>query len=175
MHLLRLLGYVVFMSLFAATAKAAALVVPTPDQIPRVKPGQTPSLEARRMSCWVQDTRAHAPLGKAYVVLTDVQNQESTKAVKKLLSHHKGKLLKVSSLKNLSSDPKAREQLRLQLIKLKPRYVAVVPRLQSYRENTLLALWDVFTRLDEDPYLDVYPARVRAGSHIRHDRGVGPR
>ena len=118
MHLLRLLGYVVFMSLFAATAKAAALVVPAPDQIPRVKPGQTPSLEARRMSCWVQDTRAHAPLGKAYVVLTDVQDQESTKAVKKLLSHHKGKLLKVSSLKNLNSDPKAREQLRLQLISL---------------------------------------------------------
>ena len=95
MHLLRLLGCVVFMSLFAATAKAAALVVPTPDQIPRVKPGQTPSLEARRMSCWVQDTRAHAPLGKAYVVLTDVQDQESTKAVKKLLDHHKGKLLKL--------------------------------------------------------------------------------
>jgi len=162
MHLLRLLGCVVFLFSFAVPAKSATLVVPTPDQIPRVKPGQTPALQARRMSCWVQDTRAHAPLGKAYVVLTDVQDQESTKAVKKLLSHHKGKLLKVGSLQKLSSDPKAREQLRLQLIKLKPRYVAVVPQLQSYRENTLLALWDIFTRLDEDRYLDVYPGLLVA-------------
>ena len=114
------------------------------------------------MSCWVQDTKAHAPLGKAYVVLTDVQDEVSTKAVKKLLNHHKGKLLKVGNLKNLSSDPKAREQLRLQLAKLKPRYVAVVPQLQSYRENTLLALWDVFTRLDEDRFLDVYPGLLVA-------------
>ena len=157
MHLLRLFSCVVSMSLIAVPSKAAKLVIPTPDQIPRVEPGQTPSLEARRMSCWVQDTRAHAPLGKAYVVLTDVQDAASMSAVKKLLSHHKGKLLKVSSLKNLNSDSKSREQLRMQLIKLKPRYVAVVPQLQSYRENTLLALWDVFTRLDEDRYLDVYP------------------
>ena len=114
------------------------------------------------MSCWVQDTQAHAPLGKTYVVLTDVRDQVSTKAARKLLSHRKGKLLNLGSLKNLSSDPKAREQLRLQLIKLKPRYVAVVPQLQSYRENTLLALWDVFTRLDEDPYLDVYPGLLVA-------------
>ena len=163
MQLLRLLCCVLFLSLFAAShVKAAALVIPTPEQIPRVKPGQTPTMQARRMSCWVQDTKAHKPLGKAYVVLTDVQDQVSTKAVKKLLSHHKGKLLKVSSLKNLNSDSKAREQLRLQLVKLKPRYVAVVPQLQSYRENTLLALWDVFTRLDEDPYLDVYPGLLVA-------------
>ena len=162
MHLLRLFSCVVFMSLIAVPSKAAKLVIPTPDQIPRVEPGQTPSLEARRMSCWVQDTRAHAPLGKAYVVLTDVQDAASMSAVKKLLSHHKGKLLKVSSLKNLNSDSKSREQLRMQLIKLKPRYVAVVPQLQSYRENTLLALWDVFTRLDEDLYLDVYPGLLVA-------------
>ena len=38
------------------------------------------------MSCWVQDTRAHTPLGKAYVVLTDVQDAASMSAVKKLLS-----------------------------------------------------------------------------------------
>ena len=111
MQLLRLLCCVLFLSFFAAShVKAAALVIPTPEQIPRVKPGQTPTMQARRMSCWVQDTKAHKPLGKAYVVLTDVQDQVSTKAVKKLLSHHKGKLLKVSSLKNLNSDSKAREQ-----------------------------------------------------------------
>ena len=118
MHLLRLFSCVVSMSFIAVPSKAAKLVIPTPDQIPRVEPGQTPSLEARRMSCWVQDTRAHAPLGKAYVVLTDVQDAASMSAVKKLLSHHKGKLLKVSSLKNLNSDSKSREQLRMQLIKL---------------------------------------------------------
>ena len=157
MHLLRFFGWVVFLWLLAPHVKAATLVIPTPDQIPRVKPGQRPTIEARRMSCWVQDTKAHKPLGKTYVVLTDVQDQESTKAVEKLLVHHKGELIKLDSLKNLSSDPKAREKLRLQLIKLKPQYVAVVPQLQSYRENTLLALWDVFTRLDEDRYLDVYP------------------
>ena len=162
MHSFRLITYVVLFSFFVLHTNAANLVVPTPDQIPRVKPGQTPSLEARRMSCWVQDTRAHAPLGKAYVVLTDVKDDSSMSAVKKLLSHRKGKLLKVGSLQNLNSNPKARAQLRLQMIKLKPRYVAVVPQLQSYRENTLLALWDVFTRLDEDPYLDVYPGLLVA-------------
>jgi len=161
MRILGLLGYVIFL-LAAPHVIAAALVIPTPDQIPRVKPGQTPNIEARRMSCWVQDTKGHKPLGKAYVVLTDVEDPRSTKAVKKLLDHHKGKLLKVGTLKNLSSDPHVREQLRLQLMKLKPRYVAVVPQLQSYRENTLLALWDVFTRLDEDRYLDVYPGLLVA-------------
>ncbi|MDG2213508.1 MAG: hypothetical protein P8M70_06750 [Verrucomicrobiota bacterium] len=163
MHLLRFLACVFSLPFFAAPhAKAAALVIPSPEQIPRVKPGQTPTMQARRMSCWVQDTKEHKPSGKAYVVLTDVQDQASTKAVNKLLAHHKGKLLKLGSLKNLSSDSKAREQLRLQLIKLKPRYVAVVPQLQSYRENMLLALWDVFTRLDADPYLDVYPGLLVA-------------
>ncbi len=162
MHLGRLFVWALFSSLFVIPAKSATLVVPTPDQIPRVKPGKIPSLQARRMSCWVQDTKAHQPLGEAYVVLTDVQDQVSTKAVNNLLDHRKGKLLKLGSLKNLSSDPRAREQLRLQLIKLKPRYVAVVPQLQSYRENTLLSLWDVFTRLDEDPYLDVYPGLLVA-------------
>jgi len=162
MHLGRLFVYALSLLFIATPAKSATLVIPTPDQIPRVKPGQTPTMQARRMSCWVQATKEHPPLGKAYVVLSDVQDQASTKAVNKLLAHHKGKLLKVSSLKNLSSDPKAREQLRLQLIKLQPRYVAVVPQLQSYRENTLLALWDVFTRLDEDPYLDVYPGLLVA-------------
>ncbi len=162
MHLGRLFVYALSLLFIATPAKSATLVVPTPDQIPRVKPGQTPTMQARRMSCWVQDTKEHQPLGKAYVVLTDVQDQASIKAVDKLLDHHKGKLLKLGSLKNLSSDPKAREQLRLQLIKLKPRYVAVVPQLQSYRENMLLALWDVFTRLDADPYLDVYPGLLVA-------------
>ena len=162
MHSFRLITCVVICSFFALYTNAVDLVVPTPDQIPRVKPGQTPTMQARRMSCWVQDTRAHTPLGKAYVVLTDVQDAASMSAVKKLLSYRKGKLLKVRSLEKLSSDPKAREQLRLQLIKLKPQYVAVVPQLQSYRENTLLALWDVFTRLDEDRYLDVYPGLLVA-------------
>ena len=162
MHSFRLITCVVFFPFFALHTNAADLVIPTPDKIPRVKPGQTPSIDARRMSCWVQDTRVHLPVGKAYVVLTDVKDDASMSAVKKLLSHRKGKLIKLGSLENLSSNPKAREQLRLQLIKLKPRYVAVVPQLQSYRENTLLALWDVFTRLDEDPYLDVYPGLLVA-------------
>ena len=162
MHLGRLFICTLFLHLFAAPTKSATLVIPTPDQIPRVKPGQTPTLQARRMSCWVQDTKEHQPLGKTYVVLTDVQDQVGIKAVDKLLNHHEGKLLKLDNLKNLSKDTQARERLRLQLIKLKPRYVAVVPQLQSYRENTLLALWDVFTRLDEDPYLDVYPGLLVA-------------
>ena len=128
MHLLRLLGCVVFLSLFALHSNAAELVIPTPDKIPRVKPGQRPTIEARRMSCWVLDTKAHAPSGKAYVVLTDVQDDASMLAVKKLLTHRQGKLLKVDSLQKLSSDPKAREQLRVRLLKLKPQYVAVVPQ-----------------------------------------------
>ena len=81
MHSFRLITCVVLFSFFALHTNAADLVVPTPDQIPRVKPGQTPSLEARRMSCWVQDTRAHAPLGKAYVVLTDVKDDSCMSAV----------------------------------------------------------------------------------------------
>jgi hypothetical protein len=95
-----------------------------------------------------------------------VQDDASMLAVKKLLTHRQGKLLKVDSLQKLSSDPKAREQLRVRLLKLKPRYVAVVPKVESYRENTLLALWDVFTRLDKDPYLDVYPG-VLVGSDAK--------
>ena len=110
MHSFRLIACVGFFSFFASHTNAADLVIPTPDQIPRVKPGQRPGIEARRMSCWVLDTKAHAPSGKAYVVLTDVQDQVSTQAIKKLLTHRQGKLLKVGSLQKLSSDPKAREK-----------------------------------------------------------------
>ena len=157
MHSFRLITCVVFFPFFALHTNATDLVIPTPDKIPRVKPGQRPTIETRRMSCWILDTKAHATNGETYVVLTDVQDDASMLAVKKLLTHRQGKLLKVDSLQKLSSDPKAREQLRVRLLKLKPRYVAVVPKVESYRENTLLALWDVFTLLDEDPYLDVYP------------------
>ena len=157
MHSFRLITCVVFFPFFSLHTNAAALVIPTPDKIPRVKPGQRHTIETRRMSCWILDTKAHATNGETYVVLTDVQDDASMLAVKKLLTHRQGKLLKVDSLQKLSSDPKAREQLRVRLLKLKPRYVAVVPKVESYRENTLLALWDVFTLLDEDPYLDVYP------------------
>jgi hypothetical protein len=148
--------------LFASHARADTLVIPRPDQIPRVKPGQRPSRDALRMSCWVLDTKTHAPTGKAYVLLTDVKDAEHLPAIKKLLAHRQGTLLGVPSLQSLSSDPEAREELRLRLQALEPRYVAVVPQVKSYRENTLLALWDVFTRLDEDPYLDVYPGLLVA-------------
>jgi hypothetical protein len=64
----------------------------------------------------------------------------------------------------LSARRSAQEELKAELRKAKPRFVAIAPRLASYRENMLLAMWEVLSTHDGDPQLDVFPGLLVAPS-----------
>jgi len=109
------------------------------------------------MSCWILDTEAHPPLGESYVVLTDLRDPPSLRTIERLVKRHAAELINVEDLDSLIAGGETKKRLIATLKNLRPRYVAVAPRMENYRENIILALWDVFTRLDSDPYLDVFP------------------
>ena len=51
----------------------------------------------------------------------------------------------------------AHDQLVAALRKAQPRFVAIAPRLESFRENMLLGMWEVLSSLNPDSQLDVFP------------------
>ena len=122
--------------------------------------GQLTPKEAQSRS-YVLTTVAHAPLGDAYVVLTD-QDAAWERDLQRLADHHGGAIVRVEDLARLPKDQALRQELRVRLVAARPRYVAIAPRSTSYRENVLLALWEVLSTLDDDPQLDVFPGLLLA-------------
>ena len=135
--------------------------VPRLETVKRVaRPGRLTQREAMT-SCYILQTAPHPVEGNAYVVLTDHRDAAYLEPLERLAKHHAGTLLRVDDLGTLA-DPSARAALAKQLVAAKPRYVAVAPRLESFRENMLLGLWDILATLDADPELDALPGLLVA-------------
>jgi hypothetical protein len=135
---------------------APAFEVPRLETVKRLahRGGLTP--KEAMTSCYILQTKAHPVQGDAYLVLTDHRDAAYLAPLERLAQHHAGTLLRVDDLGTLA-DPAARAALAKQLVVAKPRYVAIAPRLESFRENMLLGLWDILANFDADPELDALP------------------
>ena len=74
------------------------------------------------------------------------------------------RVLRVADLNTLHADKSAMARVKGELREAKVRYLAVAPRMETFRENTVLGLWELTTTLDEDPQVDVLPGLLVASS-----------
>ncbi len=141
-------------------AKGETLVIPEIKDIPRVDRAHRPSQTAMRQKTYVLRTAPHPVAGDQYVILTDHKSNEYTEPIQRLANHRQGKIIQVDDLSTLHSQPTAFDSVRDQLADAK--YVAIAMRKESFRENTLLAMWELLSTIDDDPQLDVQPGLLMA-------------
>ena len=134
-----------------------SLVIPTIKQLKN-----PPSRGAYGPAASIVQTKAHPTLGKGYVVVTDQTDKTALKALQRLADFHKGSVVSVESLGTLHQSPDEFKNLQKELKELKPRYVAIAPKPESYRENMHLAMLKLLAGLDDDPSLDVFPGYLVA-------------
>jgi hypothetical protein len=136
---------------------APSLLIPSIDEMKNPpRPG------AFGPSTQITKTAAHAPLGEQYVIVTDYRDPQAADALKRLAEHRGGTMIRVASLGQLHESPSKCVELGDQLRALKPRYVAIAPRMESYRENLHLCMLKLLSGLDDDPELDAFPGYLMA-------------
>ena len=140
------------------------LVVPEIDDLKRVKKGTRLLREDARNSAFVLGTTPHAVEGTHYVVLTDHVDSEFLQPLQKLAEHHQGQVVTVPDLALLHEQQDRFAKLQKELRGIGPRYVAIAPRLDSFRENMLLGMWELLSTLDSDPEIDVFPGFLVASN-----------
>lgn len=129
-----------------------SLIIPTIDELKN-----PPSNGAFGPSTSLTKTTMHPPMGETYVVLTDHHDARAVSALERLANHRAGQVIHVEDLGMLHQSPDQFEELRVALIAAKPRYVAISPRTESYRENMHLSMLKLLSSLDDDPELDAFP------------------
>jgi hypothetical protein len=131
-----------------------------------------PSRNAYGPNASIVETRPHPPLGEAYVVLTDHTDPVALAALDRLAKHRHGIIVRTGSLGELYQFPAEFTRLQQELRKLKPRYVAIAPRPESYRENMHLCMLKLLSSLDDKPGLDVFPGYLVGGDAAQFARLV---
>ena len=142
--------------------ESAPLSVPDLGDIRRVDRAHPPTGRDRQTSTYILHTRPHPVTGKGYLVLTDHTEKAYLTALQRLATHRNGQVLKVADLRPAVGTGPGRTGLRDAIRKEAPRYLALAPRLESYRENVLLGMWDTLASLDDDPQLDALPGLLIA-------------
>ena len=134
------------------------------DQFLRVDPQTLPDRQTARTSAFILKTQPHGVKGSAYVILTDHQDPAFRTPLAHLAEARGGTILTFDDLTRLPAEAAQRADLRQKLQELDVRFLAIAPRLESFRENTLLAIWEVAATLDEDPQLDLFPGVLLASA-----------
>jgi len=148
-----------------AGAQAQELTIPSIDKVPRIdRSSPRPPVQVLRTSAFALKLKSHVVTGKRYVILTDHQEAAYLEPLNRLAKHREGVLLQVEDLNGLAAERAQRQDLQEKLRDLDVKFLAIAPRTKSYRENTLLALWETLTTLDADPQLDVYPGILLAST-----------
>jgi len=167
----------------AASASAAELPVPKISEVLRLNPGERPGPALGQTSTYILKTSPRATLGDAYVIITDFTDDAFLKALDKLAAFHHGSVVRVQNLAALSSTSASaststsasasagasakteREQLMAKLRELKPKFVAIAPRPESYTDDLLPGIWKTLAALDNKsrvPQLPVFPGLLVA-------------
>ena len=117
-----------------------------------------------RNSAFLLGTEKHAVGGTQYVILTDHVDKAYLESLQKLAAHRQGQLVSVPDLALLHEQEERFKKLQKQLRAIAPKYAAIAPRLESFRENMLMGMWELFSTLDGDPELDVFPGFLMASN-----------
>ncbi|MEM8666712.1 MAG: hypothetical protein AAGG48_04305 [Planctomycetota bacterium] len=141
-------------------ANSKSFEIPTIDELERVDRNNRPSPQAARNSAFILKTQPHPSAGDQYIILTDHNEAGYLNALDRLAEHRQGSVVRVNDIASFSTNPDAMNRVRARLARAK--FVAVAMRKDSFRENTLLALWELFATIDSDPQLDVQPGLLLA-------------
>lgn len=148
------------------------LEVPELDEITRLLPGNGRPRGLNSESAFAMEFYSHEVSGDGYCILTDHHDENYLRPLRNLAKHHSGTVIQVKDLTELASDSSVFESIQSQLKDSLPKYVAVAPRLDHFRENTLLACWKLFSTIDHDPELDVFPGFLVAPNLASFERLV---
>ncbi len=144
--------------------EVAKLTIPDVDDLLRIGPGTRASRQAMQNSAFVMKTGPHAVDGDKYVILTDHAEPSYLKSIERLAKHREGLILRVDDLALLHKNPDAMAKVRKRLQEANVRYLAIAPRMGTYRENMLLGMWELISTIDEDPQLDAFPGLLLASN-----------
>ncbi|MCS5632080.1 MAG: hypothetical protein NZ744_14685, partial [Pirellulaceae bacterium] len=141
---------------------AQQFTIPAISDLPRIdKQSPRPTTAILRNSAFILKLKHHAPMGSGYVIITDHTDDQYMAALRELAEYRQAKIINVADLGKIYQTD-VLSAVRKQLMDLKPQYVAIAPRLESYRENMLLGMWELLSTLDDDKYLDAYPGVLLA-------------
>lgn len=141
---------------------ARSLIIPTIEQMKN-----PPSRGAYGPSAAITATKPHPPLGDKHVILTDHTDPVALRAMNQLARHRGGSVVTLKSLGTLHKSP-GEYACALKLLKeLKPGFVAIAPRADSYRENMHLCMLRLLSSLDEDAAIDAFPGYLMASNPQR--------
>lgn len=162
-----LLGSMVLVVAHSALARVEApatgeLPIPRLDAITQVDRQHRPSQDEVRSATFMVKPQPHRVSGEGYVIVTDHRDGGFLEPLERLAKHRSGTILRVDDLAALGRDAGAREKLEADIRTANPRFVAIAPRWESFRENMILGLWQVLAALDADPQIDALPGLLVA-------------
>lgn len=141
---------------------AQPFTIPDVESLTRVGKGTRLSRAVASNSQFILKTEPHDVAGESYVVLTDHTEPSYLVALDRFVSHHHARLARVDDLAVLHKNTAEFDRIR-RLLK-DAKYVAIAPRLESFRENMVLTMWELLSTLDEDPQLDSFPGFLVASN-----------
>jgi len=145
-------------------AGTAKLIIPDVSALPRIDHETRSAQQGIQDSAFVMKTRPHAVDGDTYVILTDHTEPGYLQTLQRLAQHRAGVMLRVKDLALLYKNPNEMTALRTQLKEAKVRHLAISPRMETYRENMLLGIWELISTIDSDPQLDAFPGLLLASN-----------
>ena len=143
----------------ASHPRDGSLIIPTIDELK-----SPPSRGAFGPSTTLARTVPHQVSATGYLVLTDHTDETAITALKQLAEARGGELMRFKSLGTLYKDARKVKLLQDAIRGVNPRFVAIAPMMESYRENMHLCLLRILSGLDKDPELDVFPGYLIASS-----------
>jgi hypothetical protein len=155
---------ILLLCLLSGDALCQQFRIPDLQELPRIdRRSPRPGRDVLRNSAFILKLNEHRPAGDQYVILTDHTASGFLDPLQKLAEHRNGSIINVADLGEIYQT-QTLQSLRNQLRQLKPKFIAIAPRMESYRENMLLGVWELISSLDEDKYLDVYPGLLLAST-----------
>ncbi|MDA7901828.1 hypothetical protein N9B48_02265, partial [bacterium] len=131
-----------------------SLKIPSIESLLRVDRNHLPTRQLSANSEYVLQTQPHETAGETYVVLTDHTDSNYLESLNRLADHHGGDVIRVKDLARMGESESELERLRGELRQRKVKWVAIAPRLETFRENTVLGVWELLSSLDDDVQLD---------------------
>jgi hypothetical protein len=141
-----------------------SLKIPSIESLLRVDRNHPPTRQLSSNSEYVLRTQPHEAAGEYYVVLTDHTDPNYLKLLKRLAEHYRGEVIRVKDLARMGESESEIQRLRGELRLRKVKWVAIAPRLETFRENTVLGVWELLSTLDEDVQLDCQPGFLVASN-----------
>ena len=138
-------------------AMDGSLLIPTIEEL-----RNPPRPGAYGPSTTLAKTVPHPVSSQGYLILTDHTDPAAGLALKELARVRGGELMVLKDLGTLYENPLSAKQVRNAIRKVNPRFVAIAPRMESFRENMHLCLLKILSGLDDDPELDVFPGYLLA-------------